>query len=106
MIRKLLFAVFASALGSSNAFAWGVAHAGYTHVGPAGAYHVGVTERVGPGGATRVTDHVSEVGAGGYRAGFTTTAGYRPGMGTAAYSAGYRVSPGYVGGYRAGVYRP
>lgn len=95
----------AAAVGSilfltpSAVFAWGAAHVGYTHVGPAGAYHVGKTAVATPFGA-RTTGHVGAVGAGGasYHAGYAAGRGPAGGV----YAGGYRA--GAVVGYRPGVY--
>ncbi len=73
---------------SSEAQSWGGGyHYGYTHVGPAGAYHVGATGGYGGYG-------------GGYRYGGAYRYGY--GGGGAAYG-GYHY--GGYGGYRAGYVR-
>ena len=51
MLKKTLFLAGAALLVtlamSTKAHAWGVYHAGYTHIGPAGAYHVGGTRAYG-----------------------------------------------------------
>ncbi|HEY1861906.1 MAG TPA: hypothetical protein VGG61_16210 [Gemmataceae bacterium] len=65
MLRKTIFLGFAALLVtlamSSRAHAWGVYHAGWTHVGPAGVYHVGGTRAYGGYGG---------VGYGGYHYGY------------------------------------
>jgi hypothetical protein len=53
MLRmKLVLAMAVAALVlavPTKALAWGVVHGGYTHVGPAGVYHVGYTRAGGYG---------------------------------------------------------
>lgn len=109
MIRKLFLAALVAAAitfaSVSPAQAWGVAHAGYTHVGPNGAYHVGETAVATPYGA-RTTETARGVGpAGGYHADYST-AYHPPG---APMAGGYRPvpvpGPAAVPAYRPGVYR-
>src|SRR5262249_9898514 len=87
MLRKIVFPAVAATLlallAPSEAQAWGGFHAGYTHVGPGGVYHVGGTRVYGGYG-----------GYGGYRYGGAAHGGYR--YGGAAYG-GYRY--GGYGGY-------
>jgi hypothetical protein len=97
MLRKSLAvaiaAAFAALLTPAKAHAWGAAHIGYTHVGPAGIYHVGRTAAVGPYGAY-----------GGYRAGAYGYGGaaYRTGYGV-GYGGAYGYNAGYGGAYHYGV---
>lgn len=95
MLRKPLFLALAAALAalltSSRAHAWGF-HAGYTHVGPRGVYHVGRTAYGGYGGAYR--------SGGAYRYGGAY--GYGAHYGGAYRYGGYRYAPSYYGGYRTG----
>jgi hypothetical protein len=85
MLKRISLVVCVAALAAlatpSRVCAYGAAHAGYTHVGPNGAYHVGATE------------------AGGYRGGYAGGAEYRGG---AAGGAEYR--GGAVYGERGGAY--
>ncbi|HSQ56598.1 MAG TPA: hypothetical protein VLM40_12720 [Gemmata sp.] len=86
-----------------DARAWGAAHVGYTHAGPAGVYHYGATGVRTPYGAY-----------GGARAGAYGYGGaaYHTGYGGAyhyntGYGAGYHYGAVGVGGYgyAGGVYR-
>jgi hypothetical protein len=94
MLRKIVFAALAATLvmmlTSPAAHAWGCYHAGYTHVGPGGAYHVGYTRAYGGYG-----------GYGGYRAGYGYHYGGYGGYGGyhyGAYYGGYHYAPSYYGG--------
>lgn len=98
MLHKLILPAAAAALFvlalPSQAGAYGAAHVGYTHVGPAGVYHTGETAVAGPRGVA-TTGHTTAVGAGGatYHSGYGAAAGYggaAVGYGGAAY--GYRGS--------------
>jgi hypothetical protein len=71
--------------------AYGAYHRGYTHVGPAGVYHVGGTAVSTPYGVYGARN-MGVAGYGGYRGG-------------AASGAGYRYTPGYYGGAAYGGYR-
>jgi hypothetical protein len=118
MKRIILVVAFAVALvlaTNSKAQAWGAAHVGYTHVGPAGVQHYGRTVAAGPGGVYGGA-HYGAYGYGGgsYHAGYGYGAGGAYGgyhAYTPAYGGGYAVGGyhygGYYGGdvYRAGVYR-
>lgn len=109
MLRTFVSAAMAAAalmtVSAATARAWGVAHAGYTHVGPGGVYHAGETAVATPYGA-RTTESVRGVSpAGGYHAAYGTA--YRP-PGAPVYG-GYRPvpvpGPAAVPAYRPGVYR-
>jgi hypothetical protein len=99
MLRETFFlilaAVLAALVASTEARAWGGYHVGYTHVGPAGAYHYGRTGVYGGyGGAYRYG-----YGVGGVHYGYGGVYGAPYG----AYYGGYRYVPGYYGGaYRYG----
>jgi hypothetical protein len=76
------------------------AHAGYTHVGPNGAYHVGGTSTSG-GGGYHYGSTSSYRGGGGYHYGSTSTSGgggYHYGS-----TSSYRGGASY-GGYHYGSY--
>ena len=81
MLNKIVtlasVAALAALLMPSRVDAWGAAHVGYTHVGPAGVYHTGRTVAVGPGGVY-AGGRTSAVGAygGAYRGGYGAAAGY------------------------------
>ena len=68
MLRQPLFLAIAATgamlLTSARAQAWGAFHAGYTHFGPGGFYHVGRTAVGGYGGFGGY-----HYGYGGYRYG-------------------------------------
>jgi hypothetical protein len=67
MLKTLFLAVAAllcALAASSRAQAYGCAHAGYTSVGPGGAYHAGGTAYSGPGG-TYAAGSRAGVGPGG-----------------------------------------
>jgi hypothetical protein len=97
---------------SSRAWAWGAFHAGYTHFGPGGAYHVGRTVGVGPYGGFHYGGVYGGVGYRGYYGGLPAYRGityygdpyagyyYAP-----SYYTGYPYGGFYGAGYRAGVYR-
>jgi hypothetical protein len=110
MLRKILLsalvAVCATLLQAAQAYAYGGYHAGYTHVGPAGVQHVGVTGGYGGYGGGAYHAGATAVGPGGgvYHSG--TTAGPYGGVhtGTTAvgpgggvYHSGYNYSPSYSG---------
>src|SRR5262249_24511765 len=84
VLRKTLILALAAVLvtlaASAKVHAWGAYHAGYTHVGPNGAYHVGGTRAYG--------------GYGGY--GGAHYSGYHYG---GAYGGGGGYHYGYAGGY-------
>ena len=82
-----LAVILGTAAMAGDAQGWGAYHVGYTHVGPAGAYHVGRTAAVGPyGGAyARVPGPAGYAGAYGY--------------------GGFRAGGVYGGAYRGGFYR-
>jgi len=107
MFRNALLAAAVAALivlcSADRACAWGAAHAGYTHVGPAGVYHAGATGVRTPYGAYGGA-RVGAVGYGGatYHAGYGAGAVYHPVTG-AAYAGGYRY--GTAGVYTGGVHR-
>ncbi|HEY8504263.1 MAG TPA: hypothetical protein VIL46_06745 [Gemmataceae bacterium] len=86
MLKKIIRLTAATTLAvlllPSELGAWGAAHVGYTHVGPAGVFHRGRTAVAGPAGV-RVGGHTSAYGAYG-----------------GAYRAGYAGEVGYGGGYR------
>jgi hypothetical protein len=106
MLNKLITLATVAALAllllPSKVDAWGAAHVGYTHVGPAGVYHTGTTVAAGPGGVY-AGGRTTAVGAGGgaYHAGYGGAAGYG---GVAA--GGYHYSAGYSGvaGYGTASY--
>jgi hypothetical protein len=88
----------------SDAYSWGAAHIGYTHVGPSGVYHYGHNAAVGPYGAYSGA-HVSHYGGYGGRTAYGNaihSASHPYGGGYAA--GGFRTG-GVYGGYRAGAYR-
>jgi hypothetical protein len=95
--KTLLLAVaivLAALVSAAEARAWGGYHVGYTHVGPAGAYHWGRTGVAGPYGAYR----------GGSAYGYRGYDAYRGGYGSYHAYGGYHYG-GYYGGTRAGFYR-
>lgn len=110
MTRRFLFAIALSitmtAFAAQDADAWGAFHRGYTHVGPRGAYHVGVNRVATPYGV-RTTETVRGVGPGGYHVGYAYGAAYRPPVGPVY--GGYRPipvpGPVAIPAYRPGVYR-
>ena len=71
IITLAIVATLTALLMPSRVGAWGAAHVGYTHVGPAGVYHTGRTAAAGPGGVY-AGGHTSAYGAygGAYRAGY------------------------------------
>src|SRR5262245_66598529 len=85
MLNKIItlatVAALATLLMPSKVDAWGAAHVGYTHVGPAGVYHTGRTVAAGPSG----------VYAGGRTGAYGAYGG--------AYRAGYGGAVGYGGAY-------
>ncbi len=115
MFQKTLIAMLTAGsialLSPADAQAWGAAHVGYTHVGPAGVSHYGGTAARGPYGAYSGA-HAGAYGYGGasYHAGYGT--GYAVGgAGAYHYNTGY-ASPYHYGtmpyggtGYAGGVYR-
>ncbi len=90
MLNKLILPAVVAALMvltmPSQVEAYGAAHAGYTHVGPGGAYHTSATAVAGPRGVD-MTGHTTAVGYGGgvYHSGYGAAAGY----GGAGYHYGY-----------------
>jgi hypothetical protein len=90
MLNKIIalatVAALAVLLMPSKVDAWGAAHVGYTHVGPAGVYHTGRTVAAGPGGVY-AGGRTSAYGAYGgvYRAGYGAAAGYGGAYGAARY---------------------
>ncbi|HKB42215.1 MAG TPA: hypothetical protein VKD72_37660 [Gemmataceae bacterium] len=111
MLRNPLFlallASLATLLTSARAQAWGAFHAGYTHFGPGGFYHVGRTAVGGYGGWGGIGGY--HYGYGGYHYG--GFGGYHYGYGVpfgGAYEVGgYHYSPAYYGDYggaHVGVY--
>lgn len=106
MIRRILFVSLASLaitlFTASDASAWVAFRAGYTHVGPFGAYQVGARTVATPYGA-RTVEGFRAVGPGGYRYGYVGGVVRPPVVGE------YRpiVVPGPVvlPAYRPGVYR-
>lgn len=95
MLQKILapslVAILLLSVSAPDARAWGAYHAGFTHVGPGGAYHWGRTAAVGPyGGAAWGR-------AGGYGA---YGGAYRGGYGYGARYGGFYG----LGGYHYGVY--
>ena len=90
MLKKIItlatVAALAALLMPSKVDAWGAAHVGYTHVGPAGVYHTGRTVAAGPGGVY-AGGRTSAYGAYGgvYRAGYGAAAGYGGAYGAARY---------------------
>ena len=108
MLQKSFFTAVAAALVAlmtpAHADAYGAAHIGYTHVGPAGVHHYGASAARGPYGA------YSGAHAGGYGAHYGAAYGahyggayhYNTGAG-GAYHYGAVHTGGY--GYAAGVYR-
>jgi hypothetical protein len=117
MLRKSFFAVVAAALVTvltpAEAHAWGAAHVGYTHVGPAGVQHYGATAARGPYGSYSGA-HAGAYGYGGASVHTGYGAGYGVGGATGgAYhyntGAGGAYHYGTVGvggyGYEGGVYR-
>jgi hypothetical protein len=116
-VLSLALAAAVAVLGtSSEAQAWGAAHAGYTHVGPGGVYHQGYTAARGPygayGGAYRGGYGYGARYGGGYYGGYHAYTPYYYGgyrAYTPYYSGGYAAGGyhygGAYGGYRAGVYR-
>jgi hypothetical protein len=113
MLNKILAPAVAAALLAlltpSEIDAYGAAHVGYTHVGPAGAYHTGRTVAAGPGGVY-AGGRTAAVGAYGgvYRGGY----GYGYGARYGGVYGGYRYNPGYYGyggaygGAYGGYYAP
>lgn len=103
-ILAVALAIALTASYAQEAQAWGAFHRGYTHVGPYGAYHVGVNRVATPWGV-RTTDNVRGVGPGGYHVGYAY--GYRPPVGPTI--GGYRPipvpGPVAIPAYRPGVYR-
>jgi hypothetical protein len=105
MLKRIVSAAVAAALMvlvlPATASAWGGAHFGYTHVGPAGVYHAGGTAFRGPYG-----------GYGGYRYGGYRGYGYGGYRYGGVYGGGYRYGGVYGGGYTAsgyhfgGIYSP
>jgi hypothetical protein len=89
----VLAATLLPLLVASRAQAWGAAHVGYTHVGPAGVYHVGRTAGVGPYGGF----YGGRWGYGGYGGFYRGGYGYRGWNG--GYFGGYPYYPAYYGGY-------
>jgi hypothetical protein len=89
-------------LQTSPVQAWGAAHIGFTHVGPAGVYHYGRTVAAGPYGAYS-GGRVGAYGVGGvYHAGYATGGYYGGGY----YGGAYSYAPSvYSGGYAAGGFR-
>src|SRR5262245_10950309 len=77
--------------------AWGAAHVGYTHVGPAGVYHTDRTAVAGPGGFYAG----GRTGAYGYGGG-VYRGGYGYGAGYGGVYGGYRYTPSYYGGAYGG----
>jgi hypothetical protein len=108
MLRKTILAALAAAFltlaTTPEAWAWGAAHVGYTHVGPNGDYHYGRTEVYGGG-----TDAYRGGGYDAYRGGSydayrggTAASGYRY-TGTPAGGAyEYRYAATPAGGVRVG----
>jgi hypothetical protein len=96
MVRGIFWSILAATLvmlvTSPAAHAWGFYHAGYTHVGYGGAYHVGYTRGYGGYG-----------GYGGYRAGYGYHYGGYGGYGGYHYGYGYHYG-GYGGDYHRGFY--
>lgn len=108
MFRRVFFAAAAAALitllSPADSYAWGAAHVGYTHVGPAGVYHAGATRVATPYGVAGG----AHAGAYGYGGGVARTgygAAYSPYAGAAV--GGYRGAAvgGYGGAAVGGVYR-
>ena len=103
MLRKSFFAAVATALVAlltpADAHAWGAAHVGYTHVGPAGVQHYGATAARGPYGAYGGV----HAGAYGY-GGAAVHTGYGAGVhyGT-PYGGAYHYNTGYGGAYHYGT---
>jgi hypothetical protein len=92
----IVLAALGVALTPATLDAYGAAHFGYTHVGPAGAYHVGGTAFGGYGGVYGGV-HSTAVGYGGaYHYGY---GGYGYG-GAYHYGGTYAYAPRYYGGYR------
>lgn len=91
-MTKQVFAALAASglmvlLTPISADAYGAAHVGYTHVGPNGAYHVGGTAAVRPGGVytgNRSTVGYDRAGYGDVRTGYGGVA-----YGNRAYAPGY-----------------
>ena len=110
MLNKIIalatLAALAALLQPTRVDAWGAAHVGYTHVGPAGVYHAGRTAGYGPGGYYS-GGHVGAYGSGGasYHAGYGYGAGYGYHPYGGAYYGGYRYGVAPAGVYGAGVYR-
>ena len=103
MLNKILAPAVAAALLAlltpSELDAYGAAHVGYTHVGPAGVYHTGRTVAAGPGGVYAGGRTTAAGAYGGvYRGGYGYGAGYGGAYG------GYRYTPSYYGGYSGGYY--
>src|SRR5262245_16203366 len=104
MLRKIALAAFAAAVimlvRPAAVGAYGAAHFGYTHVGPAGAFHTGTTWGHGPYGG-----YHTAVGFGGgtYYGG----AAVRPYAAYGAYGHGpyggyYHYVPAYGSGFQYG----
>ena len=78
MLRKTVIlgatAMVVTLLTSGTAHGWGAFHAGFTHIGPAGAFHYGTTSVGGPYGAYSGA-HYGAVGAGGGSVGAPGTPG-------------------------------
>jgi hypothetical protein len=81
MLNKIITLASLAALAilvlPSQLDAWGAAHVGYTHAGPAGVYHTGRTVAAGPRGVY-AGGRTGAYGAGGgaYRAGYGGAVGY------------------------------
>jgi hypothetical protein len=94
----------------ANTDAYGAAHFGYTHVGPAGVYHTGRTYASGPGGVyaggrTGAYGYGGAAYSGGFHYGATTYPSYGGVHYGATYNSGYRYTPSYYGGASYGGYR-
>src|SRR5262245_33501693 len=101
MLKKILalatVAALAVLLMPSQVDAWGAAHVGYTHVGPAGVYHTGRTVAAGPSGVY-AGGRTGAYGAygGAYRAGYGGAVGYGGAYGGYYGGAAYRAGYGYI----------
>jgi hypothetical protein len=98
ILAAVALATLVVALTPTVVDAYGAAHAGYTHVGPNGAYHTSETAVRGPGGGVYAGGHTTAVGSTGptFHPGYSVTPG---GYGTAHYGG-----TAYAPSYHAGSY--
>jgi hypothetical protein len=106
MSKKIILATLAIglvALLPATVSAYGACHAGYTHVGPNGAYHTGTTVGYGPHGAYETSHTTAVSGGGAYHEGYSAgTTGYRGvsgteyrGVSTTGTTSGYYYAPSH-----------